>query len=110
VQVGHSCKIGEDTLLCGQAGLAGTTRVGNRCILAGQTASAGHLTIGDGAILTARTAVGEDVPAGAIYSGAPGFENLAWRKSVAVFSRLPELQKEVRALREELTALKGKQG
>ena len=34
VQVGHSCKIGEDTLLCGQAGLAGTTRVGNRCILA----------------------------------------------------------------------------
>jgi UDP-3-O-[3-hydroxymyristoyl] glucosamine N-acyltransferase len=110
VQVGHSCKIGEDTLLCGQAGLAGTTRVGNHCILAGQTASAGHLTIGDGAILTARTAVGEDVPAGAIYSGAPGFENLAWRKSVAVFSRLPELQKEVRALREELSALKEKKG
>jgi UDP-3-O-[3-hydroxymyristoyl] glucosamine N-acyltransferase len=108
VQVGHSCKIGEDTLLCGQAGLAGTTRVGNRCILAGQTASAGHLTIGDGAILTARTAVGEDVPPGAIYSGAPAFDNLAWRKSVAVFNRLPELQKEVRALREEMARLKEK--
>jgi UDP-3-O-[3-hydroxymyristoyl] glucosamine N-acyltransferase len=108
VQVGHSCKIGEDTLLCGQAGLAGTTRVGNRCILAGQTASAGHLTIGDGAVLTARTAVGEDVPPGAIYSGAPAFDNLAWRKSVAVFNRLPELQKEVRALREEVARLKEK--
>jgi UDP-3-O-[3-hydroxymyristoyl] glucosamine N-acyltransferase len=108
VQVGHSCKIGEDTLLCGQAGLAGTTRVGNRCILAGQTASAGHLTIGDGAILTARTAVGEDVPPGAVYSGTPGFDNLAWRKSVAVFNRLPELQKEVRALREEMARLKEK--
>jgi UDP-3-O-[3-hydroxymyristoyl] glucosamine N-acyltransferase len=107
VQVGHSCKIGEDTLLCGQAGLAGTTRVGNRCILAGQTASAGHLTIGDGAVLTARTAVGEDVPAGAIYSGEPGFDNLSWRKSIAVFHRLPELQKEVRALREEMARLKG---
>jgi len=108
VQVGHSCKIGEDTLLCGQAGLAGTTRVGNRCILAGQTASAGHLTIGDGAVLTARTAVGEDVPAGAIYSGAPAFDNFAWRKSVAVFNRLPELQKEVRHLREEVARLKEK--
>lgn len=107
VQVGHSCKIGEDTLLCGQAGLAGTTRVGNRCILAGQTASAGHLTIGDGAVLTARTAVGEDVPAGAIYSGEPGFDNLSWRKSIAVFHRLPELQKEVRTLREEVARLKG---
>lgn len=108
VQVGHSCKIGEDTLLCGQAGLAGTTRVGNRCILAGQTASAGHLTIGDGAVLTARTAVGEDVPAGAIYSGAPAFENLAWRKSVAVFNRLPDLQKEVRMLRQEVARLREK--
>jgi UDP-3-O-[3-hydroxymyristoyl] glucosamine N-acyltransferase len=106
VQVGHSCKIGEDTLLCGQAGLAGTTRVGNRCILAGQTASAGHLTIGDGAVLTARTAVGKDVPAGAIYSGAPAFDNLSWRKSVAVFNRLPDLQKEVRMLREEVARLK----
>jgi UDP-3-O-[3-hydroxymyristoyl] glucosamine N-acyltransferase len=106
VQVGHSCKIGEDTLLCGQAGLAGTTRVGNRCILAGQTASAGHLTIGDGAVLTARTAVGEDVPPGAIYSGAPAFDNFSWRKSVAVFNRLPDLQKEVRTLREEVARLK----
>jgi UDP-3-O-[3-hydroxymyristoyl] glucosamine N-acyltransferase len=108
VQVGHSCKIGEDTLLCGQAGLAGTTRVGNRCILAGQTASAGHLTIGDGAVLTARTAAGEDVPAGATYSGAPAFDNLSWRKSVAVFNRLPDLQKEMRALREEVARLKEK--
>src|SRR5271170_6982236 len=32
VQVGHSCKIGEDALLCGQVGLAGTTRVGSKCI------------------------------------------------------------------------------
>lgn len=106
VQVGHSCKIGEDTLLCGQAGLAGTTRVGNRCILAGQTASAGHLTIGDGAVLTARTAAGDDVPAGAIYSGAPAIDNLSWRKSVAIFNRLPELQREVRSLRDEVAQLK----
>ncbi|MBV9958663.1 MAG: UDP-3-O-(3-hydroxymyristoyl)glucosamine N-acyltransferase, partial [Acidobacteria bacterium] len=36
VQVGHSCTVGEDTLLCGQVGLAGSTHVGSRVILAGQ--------------------------------------------------------------------------
>jgi UDP-3-O-[3-hydroxymyristoyl] glucosamine N-acyltransferase len=106
VQVGHACKVGEDTLLCGQVGLAGTTRVGNGCILAGQVGAAGHLTIGDHATLTAQSGVPADVPAGAIYSGYPAMANLAWRKSVAVFNRLPELQRELRELREEVERLR----
>lgn len=105
VQVGHACTVGDDTILCGQVGLAGTTHVGNRCIMAGQSASAGHLTIHDGAILTAQSAVNSDIPAGAIYSGSPGFDNKDWRRSVAVFNRLPDLQREVRQLREELAKL-----
>ena len=106
VQVGHACTVGEDTILCGQVGLAGTTHIGNKCILAGQSASAGHLTIHDGAILTAQSAVNSDIPAGAIYSGSPGFDNKDWRRSVAVFNRLPDLQREVRALREEIATLR----
>ena len=30
VQVGHSCTIGEDTLLCAQVGLAGSSHIGSR--------------------------------------------------------------------------------
>jgi UDP-3-O-[3-hydroxymyristoyl] glucosamine N-acyltransferase len=105
VQVGHASKVGEDTLLCGQVGLAGTTRVGNRCILAGQVGVAGHLTIGDGATLTAQSGVPNDIPAGATYSGYPAMDNLAWRKSVAVFNRLPEMQRELRELRDALLKL-----
>ncbi len=108
VQVGHACKVGEDTLLCGQVGLAGTSKVGNKCILAGQVGAAGHLTIGDGAVLTAQSGVPGDVPAGAIYSGYPAMDNLAWRKSVAVFNHLPELQKEMRELREAVAKLNTK--
>jgi UDP-3-O-[3-hydroxymyristoyl] glucosamine N-acyltransferase len=110
VQVGHACTVGEDTILCGQVGLAGTTHIGNKCILAGQSASAGHLTIHDGAILTAQSAVNSDIPAGAIYSGSPGFDNKDWRKSVAVFNRLPDLQREVRQLREEIARLREVKG
>jgi len=102
VQVGHACKVGENSLLCGQVGLAGTTRIGNGCILAGQVGTAGHLTIGDGATVTAQSGVPTDVPAGAIYSGYPAMPNSAWKKSAAVFNRLPEIQKELRELRKEL--------
>jgi UDP-3-O-[3-hydroxymyristoyl] glucosamine N-acyltransferase len=106
VQVGHACKVGEDTLLCGQVGLAGSTTIGNRCILAGQVGTAGHLTIGDGATISSQSGVPSDVPAGAVYSGYPAMDNLAWRKSVAVFNRLPELQKELRDLRAEVARLR----
>jgi UDP-3-O-[3-hydroxymyristoyl] glucosamine N-acyltransferase len=109
VQVGHACKVGEDTLLCGQVGLAGTTQVGNRCILAGQVGAAGHLTIGDRATVTAQSGVPTDVPPGAIYSGYPAMDNLTWRKSIAVFNRLPDLQRELRELREEVARLRGKE-
>ncbi len=106
VQVGHACKVGEDTLLCGQVGLAGSSVIGNRCIMAGQSAAAGHLHIGDGAVLTAQSAVSHDVPEGAVYSGSPAFENKQWLRATGAFHRLPELQRELRALEKEIARLR----
>ena len=106
VQIGHACRIGEDTLLCAQVGLAGSTALGNRVILAGQVGSSGHLTVGDGAILTAQSGIPRDVPPGAIHSGSPAFENKQWLKSVAAYRRLPELQHAVRSLQDEVAALR----
>jgi UDP-3-O-[3-hydroxymyristoyl] glucosamine N-acyltransferase len=109
VQVGHACKVGENTLLCGQVGLAGSTHVGKNCILAGQVGVAGHLNIGDGAVITSQSGVPNDVPAGALYSGYPSIENKNWLKSVAVFNHLPELQKQLRDLSAEVARLRGSQ-
>jgi len=89
VQIGHGSRVGENTLLCGQVGLAGSSVIG----LAGQSAVAGHCTIGDGAILTAQSAVSHDVPPGKMVSGSPGFDNRLWLRAVAIFQRLPELLK-----------------
>jgi UDP-3-O-[3-hydroxymyristoyl] glucosamine N-acyltransferase len=108
VQVGHACKVGEDTLLCGQVGLAGSSVIGNRCIMAGQSAAAGHLHIGDGAVLTAQSGTSHDVPQGATYSGTPAFENRTWLRASAVFHRLPELQRELRALEKEVESLRAR--
>jgi UDP-3-O-[3-hydroxymyristoyl] glucosamine N-acyltransferase len=100
VLVGHACEVGEDAILCGQVGLAGSTRVGNRCILAGQVGSAGHIDIGDGAVITAQTGLHLDVLPGTMWSGSPAMENKLYLKVVAALKRLPELQKKVRRISE----------
>jgi len=91
VQVGHGSKVGEDSLLCAQAGLAGSTHVGKNVILAGQVGVAGHCKIGDGAIATAQSGIPNDVPAGAVVSGYPAIDNKLWLRCVAIFNRLPEI-------------------
>jgi UDP-3-O-[3-hydroxymyristoyl] glucosamine N-acyltransferase len=93
VQVGHSSKVGENSLICAQTGLAGSSIIGNNVILAGQVGIAGHCTVGDGVILTAQSAVSHDVPPGKTISGSPGFDNRVWLRAVTIFQRLPELLK-----------------
>lgn len=96
VQVGHGCTVGEDTLLCAQVGLAGSTHVGRNVIFAGQAASAGHNYIGDGVVVTAQSGIGGDVAPGLTVSGSPAFENVKWLRATAMFQRLPELLRELK--------------
>ncbi|HQR34793.1 MAG TPA: UDP-3-O-(3-hydroxymyristoyl)glucosamine N-acyltransferase [Blastocatellia bacterium] len=105
VQIGHGSSVGENTLLCAQVGLAGSTQVGNEVILSGQVGVAGHLIIGDKVIATAQTGIPSSVEAGKIISGYPAIENRDWLKSSAVFAQLPKLQKEIRQLKEEINKL-----
>jgi len=91
VQVGHGSSVGEDTLLCSQVGLAGSTTVGRSVILAGQVGVAGHCTIGDGAIATAQSGIPSDVAPGKVVSGYPAIDNRKWLRSVALFNKLPDI-------------------
>ena len=95
VQVGHGSKVGENTLLCSQVGLAGSSHVGKNVLLAGQVGVVGHSFIGDGVIVTAQSGVPGDVAPGSVISGSPAFEHRRWMRSVAAFSRLPDLVKQI---------------
>lgn len=105
VQIGHGSLIGEDSLICAQVGLAGSTKVGNRVILAGQVGAAGHLTIGDDAIATPQTGIPNSVEPGKIISGSPAVDHRVWLKSSAVIARLPEMQKTIRKLDSRISHL-----
>jgi UDP-3-O-[3-hydroxymyristoyl] glucosamine N-acyltransferase len=92
-QVGHGSLVGEDTLLCAQVGLAGSTEIGKNVILAGQAGVAGHCRIGDGVIVTAQSGTHGDIPAGAMVSGSPAYDHKLWLRVSALLPKLPNLLK-----------------
>lgn len=102
VQVGHGCDIGEHTLLCGQVGLAGSSKVGRGVVFAGQSASAGHLSVGDHTVVTAQSGLGGDVGSGKIVSGSPAIEHTRWLKCTAIYAKLPEIYSAFRKVRDYL--------
>lgn len=104
VQVGHNVVIGEHSLLCGQAGVAGSTRIGRRVTLAGQAGVADHAHIGDGAIATAQSGIvtGAEVEAGTTVSGMPAAPHREFLKRSAWVARLPELARRLEKLERRL--------
>ncbi len=105
VQIGHSCVVGEDALLCAQVGMAGSSRVGDRVILTGQVGIGGHITVGDDAILYPQSGVPNDVAPGEILVGTPAFEVGAFWRAVAVFKKLGDIPKRIRTLEKRLDGL-----
>ena len=102
VQVGHGCHIGEDTLLCGHVGLAGSTEVGSRVTIAGQVGVAGHCRIGDDIMLAAQSGVGSDLLKPGIYGGAPAIDLKSWRQYVVLLRKIPEYARRIKRLEKKL--------
>ncbi|HET9284365.1 MAG TPA: UDP-3-O-(3-hydroxymyristoyl)glucosamine N-acyltransferase [Candidatus Angelobacter sp.] len=94
--VAHNCIVEENSMLCAQVGLAGSTEIGKNVILAGQVGVAGHCKIGDNVVVTAQSGTHGDIPAGSMVSGSPAFDHKQWLRSVTAFVRLPELARAIR--------------
>ena len=71
VQIGHNVLVGDDCLICGNAGIAGSTSVGNRVVLGGASAIADHLKIGDDAVVMGMSGVAGNVLPHTVVGGYP---------------------------------------
>lgn len=71
VHIGHNVEIGEDCLLCGQVGIAGSSVLGDRVILAGQCGVGDHHKIGNDVLCGGATKVMSNVASGRIMLGYP---------------------------------------
>jgi UDP-3-O-[3-hydroxymyristoyl] glucosamine N-acyltransferase len=102
VQIGHACVVGEDNIICAQAGLAGSSILEKDVLLAGQAGISGHLTIHEGAIVYAQSGIGGDVAPHARVSGSPAFDASEWLRAITAFQKLPEILRTVRELKKRL--------
>jgi UDP-3-O-[3-hydroxymyristoyl] glucosamine N-acyltransferase len=108
VQVAHNVEVGENTVMSAQVGIAGSTKVGSWCMFGGQVGLAGHITIGDHVNLGAQSGVPSSLKANQTLIGTPPMEPTPYFKSQAIFRRLPDMYKELSALRKEVEELKKK--
>ncbi len=101
VQIGHNCRIGAHTLICGCVGIAGSTTIGRHCVFAGGAGAGGDkpVDICDGVIVTARTVISQSVDKPGVYSGTIIFhEHGKWRRNALRFAGLDELFRRVKQL------------
>jgi len=105
VQIGHNCDTGEDCIIVGQCGLAGSTTLEHHVVLGGQVGVADHIRIGAGTLVAAKSCVLRDIPAGAVFRGNPATDhNLFGRQQVAI-RRLPRMVEQLRELRKRVEEL-----
>ncbi len=102
VQIGHNVSIGEDTVLAGQVGIAGSTVIGNHCTFGGQAGTAGHIKIGDNVMVGGRGGIAGDTEPNQVLSGAPAIPHKEWLKASMGFARLPEMRKELLRLKRQI--------
>lgn len=106
VQVAHNVKIGTNTGIAGQAGIAGSSTVGNNCLIAGQVGISGHINVPDKTILLAQAGVAGPIKkAGQILQGTPCIDNREFKKSFVVQKQLPELRQKIFELEKRLKEL-----
>ncbi len=97
VQIGHNVRIGRTCLLCGQAGVAGSTVIGDRVVLGGKAGVADHLRIGSNVVITGNSGVNSHVPDNKIMMGFPAVridQNVEMYKALR---RLPRLMARLEA-------------
>ncbi|MGH1413380.1 MAG: UDP-3-O-(3-hydroxymyristoyl)glucosamine N-acyltransferase [Pelagimonas sp.] len=107
VHVGHNVVVGEDTLLCGQVGIAGSSVIGSNCVLGGQVGISDNIIIGDRAIIGGGSGVLTNVPAGRVMLGYPAIKMDNHVESYKGFRRLPRLFRDVAELKKAVSKLTG---
>lgn len=99
VQVGHGCTIGSNCAIAAQVGLAGGVTIEDGVLLGGQVGVANQINIGKGTIVTAQSGVTHNIKPGQMITGTPAYPSRDFRKSYAVFKRLPEIYSEFKKLK-----------
>lgn len=102
VQIAHNVEIGKHTVIASQTGISGSSKIGDHCVIAGQVGIVGHISIANKTTIGAQSGVSKSIAdTGTIIQGSPAFDYKQNLRAIAVFRKLPELQKQLDELKEK---------
>ena len=108
VQVAHNVEVGENSILCAQAGISGSSKVGKRVVLAGQAGLAGHLQVCDDVIFGAQAGVPSDIKKPGFYLDTPAKPHMEVKRRWAERHLVSASLKKVKEIEQRLNALTAK--
>jgi UDP-3-O-[3-hydroxymyristoyl] glucosamine N-acyltransferase len=106
VQIAHNVVIGPHCVIASQTGISGSSRLGRYVTLAGQVGVVGHVEIGDEVVVAAKSGVSKNTPARQQLMGMFGIPIKEARELVAHYHRLPKTVAKLKAMEEEISALR----
>ena len=108
IQVAHNCEIGENTVMSAQVGMAGSTKIGAWCMVGGQAGFAGHIHVADKTFVGAQCGVIKDTKGDEQLIGSPAMEPKMFFKAKAIYSKLPDMYRQIAVMQREIDELKKK--
>ena len=101
VHIGHNCRVGAHSIICGCAGMAGSTVIGKHCVIAGGVGIGGKnpITLCDGVTISVMTTITQSIDKPGVYSsGVVASEHGHWLRNALRFGKLNDLFKRVKAI------------
>ncbi len=108
IQIAHNADIGENTVIAGQAGVAGSGKVGKNCMIGAQVGIVGHITVGDNVKIGGQAGVMANVADNSTVIGSPIQDHKDFMRSMAVVRRLPQLSGDVSDLKKWMKKMEEK--
>lgn len=106
VQIAHNVVVGEDTVIAGLSGVAGSTKIGNRNMIGGGVSITGHVFTSDEVKVEGASVVTKILnKEGQIYAGYPAKEAMKWRRMEAAARQLPELLLQIEEMKKKIELL-----
>src|SRR5262249_54723583 len=96
VQIGHNAEVGPHSLICGQAGIAGSAVVGRRVTMAGRSGVADQVWVGDAVALAGGAVASRDITEPVVHYGFPARPD--GLRILAALAELPRLRDRIQQL------------
>ena len=99
IQIAHNVEIGENTVMAGHSGVAGSSKVGKNCMIGAQVGISGHLKVGDNVKIGGQAGVMTNIPDNSTMIGSPVQDHKDFMRCMAILRRLPQMSGDISDLK-----------